>query len=69
MNTSEKYHAINSEGGLFEIVREGNKFTGTIRHPVTGEFIYKLSALSERDLRSQLIKFIYSTIPMVYKIK
>lgn len=67
LQMNSKLKLIESENEIFKIMRDGTGFVGIVYHPETGQEVQKFYSASEQGIRTQLIKFIYSTIPMVYR--
>lgn len=63
---TSKLEQIAAENDIFRIMRDGSGYVGIVYHPDTGQQLEKFHAGSEQAVRLQLIKYIYSTIPMSY---
>lgn len=64
---TSKLEQIAAENDIFRIMRDGSGYVGIVYHPDTGVPIKKLYSGNEAGLRLQLIKYIYTTIPMSYE--
>lgn len=62
-----KLELIASENNVFKIMQDGAGYVGIVYHPDTGREVEKFYSGSESGVRLQLIKYIYSTIPMGYE--
>lgn len=61
-----KFDNLITQNDVFKIMRDGSGYVGIVYHPDTGQQLEKFHAGSEQAVRLQLIKYIYSTIPMSY---
>jgi hypothetical protein len=61
-----KFEQMADENDVFRIMRDGSGYVGIVYHPDTGKQVEKFHAGSEQAVRLQLIKYIYSTIPISY---
>lgn len=59
-----KFEQMADENDVFKIMRDGSGYVGIVYHPDTGQQLEKFHAGSEQAVRLQLIKYIYSTIPV-----
>ena len=59
-----KFDNLIAQNDVFKIMRDGSGYVGIIYHPETGREVEKFYSGSESGVRLQLIKYIYSTIPM-----
>jgi hypothetical protein len=62
-----KLESIASENDFVEILGERGNFCAIIRNPETGQIVDRLYAATETGIRAQIIKFVYSTMPMGYE--
>lgn len=56
--------SIFDENNIFKIERDGSGYIGIVYHPDTGRELQKFYSGSERGVRMQVIKYVYSTLPM-----
>ena len=63
---TSKFEQMVGENDVFKIMRDGSGYVGIVYHPDTGQQVEKFHAGSEQAVRLQLIKYIYSTVPMSY---
>jgi hypothetical protein len=59
-----KLEKIKDENDFVRIERTGNGFVGIIYHPDTGYEIERVYSDTERGVRTLIIKFTYSTLPV-----
>lgn len=67
MMISNKFEIIGMENDIFKIMKDGTGYVGIVYHPETGRELEKFYSGSENGVRMQLVKYIYSTIPMGYE--
>lgn len=56
--------SIFDENNIFKIEQDGSGYIGIVYHPDTGRELQKFYSGSERGVRMQVIKYVYSTLPM-----
>lgn len=62
-----KFEQIAMENDIFRIMRDGSGYVGIVYHPDTGVPIKKFHSGNEAGLRLQLIRYVYTTIPISYE--
>lgn len=63
----DKTQILLEESNMVKIMPDGRGFIGIVYDPDTGKELEKFYSGSERGVRMQLIKYIYSTVPVGYE--